>query len=387
MAWYYGTYSCGHEGRVNLIGPTKDREWKKEKHFSGLCPECYKKALEQKRQSEDAAAEKAAEEMELPELSGSPKQKAWANTIRVNTIEKLAEGIRNFRNSGKEKSRIFVDRDFVFITVADMDKMMDILIQKTEAKFWIDHRGQQFDILLSELYKELAEDKIPDEVNEEIIKEEAALTVEPNEKTKEGIVKIYSKNEAILAEYKKDDAFREIVKSLGYTWDGCWSKNVTEYTGPEKDRIAELGNKLLANGFTVQFPDSESRDMAVSGVFLQECKRWVKYNTEKEKLSISWKEYNDDIYQAARKISGAKWRNGSMLVPVEYFSEVMDFAETMGFKFSERAKKEIEHFKTKSANFMKKDVEEAIPEEKNGKEELRRQLEKSGVIEDLKDEA
>ena len=127
--------------------------------------------------------------------------------------------------------------------------------------------------------------------------------------------------------------------------------------------------------------------MAVSGVFLQECKRWVKYNTEKEKLSISWKEYNDDIYQSARKISGAKWRNGSMLVPVEYFSEVMDFAETMGFKFSERAKKEIEHFKTKSANFMKKDVEEAIPEEKNGKEELRRQLEKSGVIEDLKDEA
>lgn len=43
MAWYHGTYSCGHEGRINLIGPTKDREWKKEREFSGLCPECYKK--------------------------------------------------------------------------------------------------------------------------------------------------------------------------------------------------------------------------------------------------------------------------------------------------------------------------------------------------------
>ena len=25
MAWYEGTYACGHEGRVNIIGPQKDR--------------------------------------------------------------------------------------------------------------------------------------------------------------------------------------------------------------------------------------------------------------------------------------------------------------------------------------------------------------------------
>ncbi len=24
MAWYYGTYSCGHKGRVNIIGPVID---------------------------------------------------------------------------------------------------------------------------------------------------------------------------------------------------------------------------------------------------------------------------------------------------------------------------------------------------------------------------
>ena len=387
MSWYYGTYSCGHEGRVNIIGPTKDREWKKEKHFSGLCPECYKKALDQRRQSENEAAEKAAEEMELPELSGSPKQKAWANTIRVDVIEKFSEEIRNFRNSGKVKTRIFVDRDFVSITVEDMESMMDILIHKTEARFWIDRRGKKLDVFFNDLYKELEKNKIPDEVSEEILKEEAALTVKPDENTFEGIVKISSKNGAILAEYKKNDKFREIVKSLGYIWDRCWSKHVTEYNGPEKDRIAEIGNKLLANGFTVQFPDSETRDMAISGNFSPECKRWVKYDTERRKLSISWKGYNDDIYQAARKISGAKWHDGTMMVPVEYFSEVIDFAETMGFMFSKRAQKEIECFKMKSAEFLKKDVKEVLPEEKDGKEELRKKLEKSGVIEDLKDEA
>lgn len=41
MAWYYGTYSCGHEGRVNIIGPTKDRQWKADRHFGHMCPECY----------------------------------------------------------------------------------------------------------------------------------------------------------------------------------------------------------------------------------------------------------------------------------------------------------------------------------------------------------
>lgn len=34
MAWYYGTFACGHEGRVNIIGPHKDRKWKKERAFS-----------------------------------------------------------------------------------------------------------------------------------------------------------------------------------------------------------------------------------------------------------------------------------------------------------------------------------------------------------------
>lgn len=38
MAWYEGTFACGHEGRVNIIGPQKDRGYKKERAFSRLCP-------------------------------------------------------------------------------------------------------------------------------------------------------------------------------------------------------------------------------------------------------------------------------------------------------------------------------------------------------------
>lgn len=31
---YSGTFSCGHEGKVNIIGKAKDREWKIERAFS-----------------------------------------------------------------------------------------------------------------------------------------------------------------------------------------------------------------------------------------------------------------------------------------------------------------------------------------------------------------
>lgn len=43
MAKYEVTFSCGHKGEVQLLGPGKDRErklaWYAE---SGLCPDCYR---------------------------------------------------------------------------------------------------------------------------------------------------------------------------------------------------------------------------------------------------------------------------------------------------------------------------------------------------------
>ncbi|MEG6613779.1 hypothetical protein V6C42_13065 [Pseudoclostridium thermosuccinogenes] len=51
MAWYYGTYACGHEGRVNIIGPHSSRQWIADRKFEGLCPECYQKELEIEREA------------------------------------------------------------------------------------------------------------------------------------------------------------------------------------------------------------------------------------------------------------------------------------------------------------------------------------------------
>lgn len=49
MAKYDITYSCGHEGVVELLGKERDRQRKIEWYKStGLCPECYKKEMREK---------------------------------------------------------------------------------------------------------------------------------------------------------------------------------------------------------------------------------------------------------------------------------------------------------------------------------------------------
>ena len=64
---YSGTFSCGHEGKVNIIGKAKDREWKIERAFSNMCPDCYKKWLEEEHQRKNKEAMEEAKEMDLPE--------------------------------------------------------------------------------------------------------------------------------------------------------------------------------------------------------------------------------------------------------------------------------------------------------------------------------
>ena len=91
MAWYYGIYSCGHEGRVNIIGKHSERQWKVDRHFEEICEECKAK----NREEANRQATKKASEYEFPDLKGTEKQIAWANTIRIDFYEFY---ISNFSN-------------------------------------------------------------------------------------------------------------------------------------------------------------------------------------------------------------------------------------------------------------------------------------------------
>ena len=88
---YYVTFSCGHEGEVNLYGKAAERDrriaWYEKE---GICPDCYRKMKEEERRKADeelaAYADKIETEYNLPELEGSEKQIAWARKIRAGAI-------------------------------------------------------------------------------------------------------------------------------------------------------------------------------------------------------------------------------------------------------------------------------------------------------------
>lgn len=80
---YKGTFACGHEATISVGGYTEEyREEAANDRFSGLCPKCEKKALEEKRAEQTRKSAEFAQEMGWPELTGTPKQVAWAETLR-----------------------------------------------------------------------------------------------------------------------------------------------------------------------------------------------------------------------------------------------------------------------------------------------------------------
>lgn len=391
MSWYYGTYSCGHEGRVGINGPTKDRQRKADLRFSGLCPECYKKEQEEKRAKENAEAAEKSAEMELPELTGTEKQVSWANNIRLKIIENLTEYLNKLEKYMVKNGLEFAPN--TEITIEELHNAFDwFMISKTEARYWIDIRqaGVKFGDIVNE-YRAHLDDEIHEDVLKEIEEEKENRTVSPEcEEKKTGVVEIIfdSDESRIYAKYIKDSDFMEAVKSLGYRWSGAaWYKDINEYTGNSDDRAAELGNKLLLDGFTVQFPNVESKNMGISGNFALENDRWIKYRSDGEKLAVCWTGKNDILYRASKKLPGAYWKSGAMLVNIEFYKEILDFAETMGFFVSQTAQKEIEKYKKKESDFETANI---IPNNENvltDKERIEKSLKSNGtIIEDLIDD-
>ena len=391
MSWYYGTYSCGHEGRVGINGPTKDRQRKADLRFSGLCPECYKKEQEEKRAKENAEAAEKSAEMELPELTGTEKQVSWANNIRLKIIENLTEYLNKLEKYMVKNGLEFAPN--TEITIEELHNAFDwFMISKTEARYWIDIRqvGVKFGDIVNE-YRVHIDDEIHEDVLKEIEEEKENYTVSPERKEKKpGIVEIVfdSDESRIYAKYIKDSDFMEIVKSLGYRWSGAaWYKDINEYTGNSDDRSAELGNKLLLAGFTVRFHNVESKNMAISGNFELESDRWIKYRKDGEKLAVCWKEKNDTLYRAAKKLPGARWKSGAMLVDIEFYHEVLDFAETMGFSVSKTAQEEIGKYKNVESNFETANATPHIENVPSDAKRIAKSLKSNGtIIEDLIDD-
>jgi len=380
MAKYSVTYSCGHEGIVNIIGPHKDREWKRQREESKMCPDCWKKYLEEERERKNREAAEKAAEMELPELTGSPKQVAWANTLRQEFIEKFDEA---------------TDDDFEYVCdymELEKDDILKIkhyiLENKTEARFWIDHRDARLVTTLEyEMDNALKSDEAKAEEQQE--KEfqqqvKAEATVYPEEKETNAVVEIDYTDDEITAITEKNETFRKLVRNLGFRWDSRkWRRKLSYKTGSPEDRAAELGNKLLNSGFPIRIYDKTVRRNAVEGNFEPEHKRWIGKLADKDRFAISWSD-GKDWYRDAKSLPGAKWENPFVTVSVDHFKEVEEFAELYDFKFSPGATEMIKQHK--KALRKAEVVDPAKVDEEQSKDGLQEILEsEADVLDDLRD--
>lgn len=391
MAWYYGTFICGHKGQVDIIGPHKDREWKAERAFSRLCPECYQEAKKEAQKEADKESATLTKEYELPELTGSEKQVTWANTLRMCFFKDALKTQEQLRETDKPRARFYhTDKEKeVSLTIDDALAMIDLGFRvHTDARFWIDHRFEInpiYTIFYDEFKKLKEEETIPEDVKKEMEKEIESLTSRPESGDKPGVVEIKLEKDIIKLCYVKDRTFIDLVKKHRYSWDGFWSRELSELTGDASDRIGEIGNALLSKGYTVKFPDMVSKEKAVNGTFVPECNRWIKKYSD-NKLEVWWYGSSDSLYEAARAIPSARWKDGKMLVSVEFYKELQEFADTLHFKYTKKAVSVVERYKKTESTYSIDNV--SVPEniQVSDQELLRKTLEHSGVIEDLRDD-
>lgn len=325
MALFYGTYSCGHEGRTDIWGPVKNRQWIADKKFSGLCPECQKIEIEKEIEKANDESAMQSAKLGLPDLEGTEKQVAWANTLRIQIANKFEEQISFYKETNPPLAIHF-------------NEIQEFIMQKKKMASWyINNREDNFKEIIDKIEDEYKE-KPTDAIRISDIRVESSVS--PKKIEHPGMVEISGDDTRITVTYEKNNDFRQIVKSLGFIWEGVWSRKLSETTGDYVNRAAELGNKLLQNGFTILVLDEKIRTKAINADFEVECTRWI--YRRKRNLAINWsKNDSDNIYKSAKKIPTSKWSSPSIIVDVSHYKEVADFAKMYGFRYTESAKKMI----------------------------------------------
>ena len=120
--------SCGHETEVQLSGPTRNRERMRARLATMPCREC-----------ECAAVEEAAVAQGLPELAGTPKQIARAQTIRHEILARVT----------CERENAAQERDAQMLK--EFDACAAKLRGQRKAWWWIDRRDAPVSHLLAEM--------------------------------------------------------------------------------------------------------------------------------------------------------------------------------------------------------------------------------------------
>ncbi len=375
------TYKCGHTGVIELYGKNTDRERQIRRMECCDCPDCQAKTAR-----EAVAADEANM---LPALTGTEKQIAWATTIRrtfLNNYDAFLE--RRIAEAEAQQKKCTEG-------IARCEKTKEIILKKTKSSWWIERNRLSVEALLSEVYREnignTEASPEREENKQQAIDAAAEAIVSPENRKSDTIAEIAIINGCATVRSVIDDNLRNIVKSRGFAWDRdckAWVHPSGDTTGDPKDRAAEIGNALLLAGFRVRIYDDELRKAAVEAKFIPKCDRWIvctgKGYRHEGWFAIMFPRGDEELYKKARLLPQSKWDSPAVIVPPEYYNQVEDFAEVLGFEISPAAKKLIAEYREIDARAVKpsEPAPAPVPEDK-----LANILKSSReVLEDLRDD-
>lgn len=317
------------------------------------CADC----LDVIRQAETAQAAEFNAVRGLPSLQGTPAQIAWAEVVRAKFIGEietlLRQRLRVTDDMEREAHRAF---DLPVGFKQAWDRLLDalaILEANDDAHWWIEKRMWRAADLVADVATKVptGEALLVQQIEAAFEKsvQESTTLVPPGALVSSIAVEISIsiREQAVEACFPdRQEKFRELIKSMGYTWDQAasrWFRAITAFSGPVDERAVELGHRLLQAGFKVCLQDGVLRERVVSAGYQPERKRWVmkrsggKYDGW---FAIHWTA--GDYYEQARKLPGSRWEKPFVCVPAQAFEAVQDFAQLYGFSISDGAKGVIE---------------------------------------------
>lgn len=388
MAKYDVKFSCGHTETVNLLGKKDVRAWRiSQMEENEICSKCKEQQKQEYREEMLRRADELEMEHDLPELSGTPRQIQWARQIRAEVIGRIPA---MQKRADVLQTGAYAKKSVEEIAALIGEIFERILAAETSASFWIEASGlhprevNEFE-RLRECYARREALKEESEKKKEIEREiEEQSTILPENFNHNPLVKIELTRDKVKMKSAKDETIIDLVRSLGYKWNGeTWEKVINYRNAPAEDRAAELGNKLLSLGYGIICAEEIVREKAVSGDIEPEHKRWISVEKGEQRFMIFF-EKNHELYQKLRKIPTAKYESGVIYVSISAYREIEEAADLFGFRFSKPGKEILEKYKEKIESLPRQKVGSAA--EKKYRDGLSEILGPAGILDDLKDE-
>ncbi len=286
------------------------------------------------------------QEGNLPALTGSDKQVAWATEIRT---ARLNIATLDLAIPGEEPPT----------SRAPQDEFLRCLQSICRAHWWIETRTLGRDPFILAAFDEGIKARYvtppKDNATAHAVLDEALLAPSRVRGPIAEVSLTTGKVRVVLIEFDEDT--NTLLKRCGYRWAApAWTRPVAEDVS--EHRAIEIAVRLLAHGCPVRIFDEALRQRTVENAYEPESPRRVEVSTSAKystKFHLVWAldEKPSQCKKAAQQLRGAKVFDDGAYVTASHFEEIQDFASQNGFTITQEAQSLIDVEKGKLAGSVK----------------------------------